>query len=107
MSVKKQEINYPPIPGPKRNGESDGYIALSIYPPGTWFNSPDYKVFVGGCGVGTAKTLSAARKLLVQRAKESLLRRIDNHEKLVVEYKQMLSDFEARGGLGKGIPGKP
>lgn len=62
--MSKTRINFAPIPA--RHGK--GYVALSIYPPGTWFDNTKYKVFVGGSCVGERDTLALATKYLLASA---------------------------------------
>ena len=52
--------------------DGKGRMILSIQPPGTWFDSKNYEVLVGGCGVGGHKTLAGAIVLVQQRAIERL-----------------------------------
>lgn len=55
----KRSISYQPIPEP-----SGGYVALEIYPPGTWFGSKMFHVFVGGGGRSAHQTLKVAEAAL-------------------------------------------
>lgn len=71
MKRLREPIEYEPIP----EVSGSGHIALTIRPPGTWFDSVDFVVFVGGCGVGHAKTLRAAEELLLQHARAECDRR--------------------------------
>lgn len=59
----KKRIHFESIPD-----TGHGYFALQIYPPGTWFNRPQFHVFIGGVGVGRRRTLASAKKFLLAEA---------------------------------------
>lgn len=61
--MSKKEIDFEPVVG-----LGDSRIALSIRPPGTWFDSPLFHVFVGGCGRGKHRTLASAKNALLKWA---------------------------------------
>lgn len=64
MSTKsKKTIEFAPIQDARR-----GYTHLQIYPPGTWFDRTDFRVFVGGCERGGRKTLAVAKAFLLAEA---------------------------------------
>lgn len=81
-----KSIDYAPIPQPE-----GGRISLSIKPPATWFGNEDFIVFVGGCGIGRARTLIAARKILLDAAKQSLESLIEKHQKAADHYRLVKS----------------
>lgn len=84
-----KEINYKSIPVPNK-----GHIALTIYPPGTFFGKDRYAVMVGGCGIGREKTLAEAEKLLECSARAELERRITEHVRLAKSYRKQLGRFK-------------
>lgn len=84
---------YQPIP----NTEDKGYIALHIAGPGEFCGNTDYIVFVGGCGVGHASTLAAAKIRLLAEAKNTCLRRISAAQQQVHHYRDQLQKLDDEG----------
>ncbi len=91
MNTEKTEIRFKPIPCQRKGS----HIALSIYPPGTWFENRDYKVFVGGCGFGEARTLPKAKELLLRCAREQLEKYIAEGEAQAAFYRKQLAGLSA------------
>lgn len=75
----------------------NGYIALSIYPPGTWFGEETYRVFVGGCGLCTCPTLEDAKIALLKRAIERCDRLIGEAEAQIVHFKNQRDLLRSEG----------
>jgi hypothetical protein len=88
---KKGEIAYKPI------ATEQGHAALSIRPPGTWFDNTGYVVFVGGLGVGEHKDLHGAEKLLLEAAKRYCHRRIADAEHTIAHYTVQLQRLKGDG----------
>lgn len=78
---KKKPIEFQPI-----EQGNQGYIALQIYPPGAWFDSKMFLVFVGGCGRSEHRTLSAAEKALHKLALEECDERIARARSQIEHY---------------------
>lgn len=77
------EIRFKPI-----KGFIGGHIALTIYPPGTWFQNKKFKVFVGGGGLGDRATLKTAKDYLHAMAIRECDRAIDEAQKKIEHYKR-------------------
>jgi hypothetical protein len=93
--LKKTVFAYDPIM------QMEGQVHLGIYTPGTFIDNKDYQVFVGGCGVGSRKTLAEAEALLLERAISYCTRTINEAEAKALHYRL------ARGRLtGGGLTGK-
>ena len=80
--MSDESIEYVGIPGE----DGKGVTMLSIYPPGTWFDSKDYHVFVGGSGWGSRPTLKEAEALLLKCAKEYCTQMIRDAERQLGHY---------------------
>ncbi len=75
-------IEFNPIP----SITGKGYTALTIYPPGEWFDSKEYNPFVGGGGIGSAATLEEAKEYLLQYAIGYCERQIKEAENIIAHY---------------------
>lgn len=82
--------------------EEVGGIALTIRPPGSWFDSKDFVVFVNGCGVGRRKTLGAAEKLLLAEATRRTSESLDAARRDVLYYTRECNDLVIGGVKRKG-----
>ena len=100
MAKRTESIEFESIPGVR-----DGELCLSIRPPGTWFDSTNYIAFMGGCGVGHAETLKAAKKLLLDKAEAGCRRRIAEAEQAAKHWQEQLARLE-RDGLKPVKSGK-
>jgi len=85
----KKRLDYKGIPCAE-----GGEIALSIYPPGNWFDYPTFVCFVGGSGVGQAKTLKLAERILLRKAKEYLQSKIDSMLREAIHYQGELANLK-------------
>ena len=72
-------------------------LMLSISPPGTWFDDPEYVVFVGGNGIGRRKTQKGAEVLLLEGAKTYCKRRMAEAQAELAHWGAALKRLEARG----------
>lgn len=88
-------IEYRPIPG------MTGIVALSIREPGEWFGRSGYVPFIGGSGIGEAKTEEQARRLLLSAAKDHCRRQIKIAELTREHYMKQLEYLDHKG-LGSG-----
>ncbi len=94
MTAKaKKRIEFKSIPC----SSDSGYIALSIYPPGTWMDDKDYVCFVGGCGIGHAQTLRQAKAILLQGAKRHLLAYVKEARARITHYESQLAELNDKG----------
>lgn len=93
-----QRIDFEPIPCPG----GKGLIHLSIYPPGSSFGNREFTVFVGGCRVDDALTLSGAKAKLLDRALERLRRYQVEAETVAVHYRQQAVTLAETGLVPKG-----
>lgn len=82
------EYHFKSIPNP-----SKGSICLMIHSPDSFFGHGEYCVMIGGDGVGRAKTLGEAKKLLKKRIAEDLERRIKDAEATAQHYRKQLFTF--------------
>ena len=100
-TTRTKKIEYVPIPC--EGGR--GYVALSIYPPGTFFNNKGFAVFVGGCGYGEELTLGEAEKYLYECALEDCRRQVINAQAAALYWGERTALLE-RDGLPpeKGEP---
>jgi hypothetical protein len=89
----EQRIEYEPI----QNPSGEGYIALSIYPPGTWFDETCWMVFVGGSGVAKAASLEEAERELLWRGLEACDRRMGYAQRLIDHYRTERAELESEG----------
>lgn len=89
---KDRSLYYRSIPSVE-----NGYAVLSITKPDQWFDSPDYVVFVGGCGVGHAKTLKIAKALLLEHAEAYCERQIRDSYQQLAHYERELQRLEKFG----------
>lgn len=62
--MKKETLQFEPILDMRKGS----YTALQIYPPGAWFGSKMFKVFVGGCGRTDHRTQAKAEEALLAAA---------------------------------------
>ena len=92
MKDKSKDIEFQPI-----RGEHVGYVALSIRPPGTWFNNKGYKVFRGGCGLGEQHTLPLAKAALLKAAIGECDERIAAAKKTIAHYTAEKAKLETVG----------
>lgn len=84
----RKELKFKAIPG-----ASGGIICLGI-------DSHDdgyMHVFVGGCGVGRAKTVPAAKKMLLDRAKATCERHIKASLRIARHYRGELRRLNREG----------
>ena len=95
--MRHKHYMFNPIPGVKT-----GLTHLSIHPPGSFMDNVDYMVFVGGCGVGHAKTLEKAKSLLLTMAKVYCSWQVEDSERVTGHYKKQLAQLDANG-LGSVI----
>lgn len=72
----------------------EGRIIVNIQEPGEWFDSPQYHVFVGGCGVGKADDEKTAREIALQQACATISRYAENAREEYVEGIQVLTRLE-------------
>jgi hypothetical protein len=92
-------IEFKPIQGHKM-----GQVALTIYPPGGFFDSTHYTVFVGGSGVSRAKTLKEAKALLLQFAKAKCVSRVREAAEEQAHYARQLKALQTNGLTAKRRP---
>lgn len=84
-STRRKAMDFVAI---REGGRYGGQIALAIYPPGTWFDSKEFTIFVGGCGVGRRRTLAAAKKRLLELAVGECNKRIDEAQAEIDHYRR-------------------
>ena len=96
---KPKPIEFAPI---RCAGSLTGYIALEIYPPGAWFNSKQFEVFVGGCGRSSHRTRGAAEKRLLELAIETCDDRITQAQATLEHYKRERERL-AQHGLQRSV----
>lgn len=82
---RPKSIEFVPI---RCAGSLSGYVALEIYPPGAWFDSKQFEVFVGGCGRASHRTRAAAEKRLLDLAIETCRERIAQAQAILDHYKK-------------------
>jgi predicted nucleotide-binding protein (sugar kinase/HSP70/actin superfamily) len=49
-----------------------------------------FRVWCGGCGIGSAPTINEAREIIYKHSKDSLQRKIDEHEMTLLTFKKSL-----------------
>lgn len=99
MATKPKPIEFAPI---RCAGALTGHIALDIYPPGAWFNSKQFKVFVGGDGRSEHRSRGAAEKRLLEFALETCDDRIAQAQAMLDHYKQERERL-VRHGLQRAV----
>lgn len=82
---KPKPIEFTPI---RCAGSLTGYVALQIYPPGAWFDSKQFEVFVGGCGRSGHRSRAAAEKRLLELAMKTCDDRITQAQAMLDHYKK-------------------
>lgn len=85
--MKTEEKSYRPIPAVT----PPCFTALSIKPPGSWFDDTRYVIFVGGSGIARADTEEEAEALLLDGAKRYCRRRIEAARREAEHYELQLA----------------